>query len=171
MIAGNPFMMPGGPSAAAKQAAAAAATSVGKKGPIRQLIGSVGRWNKKQGISNALATATGAVFVAPMVLDAVVGAGEKFDAFGQEEKLRRAELALAQAQMESASRRKRTQRLVDENLQLLASHAPHAFNELATGMALPQDATVIGGKPREDVLRAVALGMSNGRFRSGEESL
>ena len=58
--------------------------------------------------------------------------------------------------------------MVNVNTEMLARNAPHLFNQIMAGRELPQDATVIGGEPRSDLMREVATQMSQGAFSQGE---
>lgn len=60
------------------------------------------------------------------------------------------------------------QRLVAGNTAMLAQKAPHLFNQIMAGRELPQDATVIGGRPRTDLMQEVAMQMARGQFSPQE---
>jgi len=68
--------------------------------------------------------------------------------------------AMMRARLLSEQRQKRIQALKAENMALLARTKPHLFLELSAGMKLPEDAVVIGGQPRQDLLEQVAEAMS-----------
>lgn len=75
----------------------------------------------------------------------------------------------AQAELNSYARMQRRReeelnRLMQVNTAMLAQRSPELYNQIMAGRRLPQQATVIGGQPREDLLREVARGMSEGRY-------
>ena len=63
-----------------------------------------------------------------------------------------------------AKRDRKVAELMQRNTMLLATQAPHLFNQLMAGRSLPRGATVIGGQPRTDLVEEVAMGMTQGRF-------
>lgn len=82
----------------------------------------------------------------------------------------------AQAELNSYARMQRRReeelnRLMQVNTAMLAQRSPELYNQIMAGRRLPQQATVIGGQPREDLLREVARGMSEGRYGTPEEMM
>lgn len=59
------------------------------------------------------------------------------------------------------------QQLKMQNRMRMMQVAPHLAQSLLAGRELPEDAVVIGGKPRVDLLDQVAEGMSAGAFQQG----
>lgn len=68
--------------------------------------------------------------------------------------------ALMRAQLARQEREKRLARLRAENMAIIARTNPHLFLELSAGQKLPEDAVVIGGQPRQDLLEQVAEAMA-----------
>lgn len=66
-----------------------------------------------------------------------------------------------------AKRMAELQRLTRANTLMLAQNMPHLFNQIMAGRELPEDATVLGGKPRADLMQQVAQDMAMGRFSQG----
>jgi len=79
---------------------------------------------------------------------------------------KRAELEGQRRAAEQATlmRAERVASLMQMNLQRLSQAAPDLYMQIAAGQRLPQGATVLGGRPRTDLLRDVAQGMAEGRF-------
>jgi len=61
-------------------------------------------------------------------------------------------------------RREDHERIVEQNLALMAERAPHLFNTLSAGRRLPKGARVFGGTPRTDLLTEVASRMADGHY-------
>jgi len=70
------------------------------------------------------------------------------------------EMALAQA------KNQRLLRQMAINTSRLASIDPHLYNEVLAGRRLPKGAVMFGGKPREDLMEALAMKMSTGEFKN-----
>lgn len=75
------------------------------------------------------------------------------------------------AEQASLMRAERVANLMQMNLQRLASVAPDLYMQVAAGQRLPQGATVLGGKPRTDLLKQLAMQMSEGRFGGQDPDL
>ena len=67
-----------------------------------------------------------------------------------------------------ARKEQELQRLQAVNTQRLATLAPHLFNQIMAGRELPEDAVVIGGQPRTDILQEITRQMSQGAFTPQE---
>lgn len=61
-------------------------------------------------------------------------------------------------------RRQELNSLIQQNMALLSQQSPDLAQQLMAGYVLPEDATVIGGQPRMDLLRSVATRMASGEF-------
>ena len=61
-------------------------------------------------------------------------------------------------------RRQQMDTLIRQNMALLSQQSPSLAQQLMAGTVLPEDATVIGGQPRTDLLRSVAARMTMGEF-------
>ena len=59
--------------------------------------------------------------------------------------------------------RREIERLKAENLARLARVRPDVYNRVMAGMDLPDEATVIGGRPRTDLADMLAEAMAGGR--------
>lgn len=55
---------------------------------------------------------------------------------------------------------------IARNEEIIAQIAPHAYMQMMTGHRLPKGAVVLGGTPRHDIVRELAMGMSDGSFTS-----
>jgi hypothetical protein len=60
------------------------------------------------------------------------------------------------------ARMDRLRRDAMRNAARLAAANPQLYNEIMAGMQLPQDAWVIGGQPRTDLLEELAYDMATG---------
>jgi len=60
---------------------------------------------------------------------------------------------------------------VANNATLLASTAPHLYNQIMAGRRLPQGATVLGGMPRTDLLEELAFRMAQGQLSSASPEM
>ena len=102
---------------------------------------------------------------APWLLDMAAGPLMKYGMQGQ---LLDRDLQLQQAQTQGAAIRARHRQqlnaLVQQNMALLSQQSPALAQQLMAGYVLPEDATVIGGQPRMDLLRNVATRMASGEF-------
>lgn len=67
-----------------------------------------------------------------------------------------------------ARKEQELRRLQAVNTQRLATLAPHLFNQIMAGRELPEDAVVIGGQPRTDILQEITRQMSQGAFTPQE---
>jgi hypothetical protein len=94
----------------------------------------------------------------------------------QEFNLRDAKTAYAQTKRLLAQKRKEQYDLhllrqeTAQNAAILASTAPHLYNQILAGRRLPKGATVLGGAPRTDLLEELAYRMTQGEFASGSPS-
>lgn len=68
------------------------------------------------------------------------------------------------AQAAAAERQRRFRLLQAQNTQLLFQNAPHLAAQIMAGRELPEDAVVIGGQPRVDLLQDVAAKMTSGHY-------
>ena len=66
--------------------------------------------------------------------------------------------------MTSQARQEEIRRNMAMSVQNLASVSPNLFNSIMAGRKVPQDAVVLGGNPRTDLLEEVAMGMAQGDF-------
>lgn len=80
----------------------------------------------------------------------------------QREQIRAAEQLLTMSQQ-------RTQRLIEEAMILMATKAPHLFNESAAGRRLPRGATVVGGQPQMDILGQIAGRLASGEYMKADD--
>lgn len=69
-----------------------------------------------------------------------------------------------QQMLEQQRRAKEMARRSAENSVRLAALNPQLFQELAVGRQLPQQATVVGGRPRTDLLEEISMQMAMGGF-------
>ena len=60
---------------------------------------------------------------------------------------------------------------VANNATMLASTAPHLYNQIMAGRRLPQGATVLGGMPRADLLEELAFRMAQGQLSSASPEM
>lgn len=97
------------------------------------------------------------------VSDAISG-GDLNRTVGEEEAARR-------LSMQAYFKQKRLERSMAGNLAALANSRPDIYAQLAAGRRLPKGSTVIGGRPREDILNEVALAMSEGAFQPNDDPL
>lgn len=140
--------------------------------PIKAAAKKGGKWGKiAKGAGKYWWALPFALEGAGYVKDAVkkgFGVGEKF--FDGKSAL---DEFLGQKRQEQAyddHQRKRAealQQLKVQNRMRMMQVAPHLAQSLLAGRELPEDAVVIGGKPRVDLLDQVAEGMSNGAFQQG----
>jgi hypothetical protein len=85
------------------------------------------------------------------------------NALSMEDDFRRTQsLAIASRMMEE--RRRRERELTAGNVTRLMTMNPVLAQELLAGQSLPVGATVVGGKPRVDVLEEVARQMGEGNY-------
>lgn len=80
----------------------------------------------------------------------------------QREQIRAAEQLMMMSQQ-------RTQRLTEEAMILMATKAPHLFNESAAGRRLPRGATVVGGQPQMDILGQIAGRLASGEYMKADD--
>lgn len=59
----------------------------------------------------------------------------------------------------------RMQKAIADNTQRLAQSAPDLYSSVMAGQRLPKGSVVLGGRPREDLMRQLAASMDSGRFR------
>jgi len=166
----SPIGPPESPTRIARKGRVAAGRAV-QASPAGRL-GAIGK--KMLGSPLKMGLAGAALGVANMVgPDLYKGARESLG-FNEDKKTRQLkEMLDATEAIERFGRiQKRRQRdletMVNVNTEMLARNAPHLFNQIMAGRELPQDATVIGGEPRSDLMREVATQMSQGAFSQGE---
>lgn len=133
------------------------------------LPGLAGKALKKVGTAGAVGLGIGAI---DLLLDPaasfVEGLGDDLNYGGKVD--RRLERMISgqervdQFERMRAKRDRKVAELMQRNTMLLATQAPHLFNQLMAGRSLPRGATVIGGQPRTDLVEEVAMGMTQGRF-------
>jgi len=80
------------------------------------------------------------------------------------------DLGASQAQGKSAQiadllEQARMQKSLLENTRRLAQSAPDLYSSVMAGQRLPKGSVVLGGRPREDLMRQLAASMDSGRFR------
>lgn len=68
-------------------------------------------------------------------------------------------------QIASLLEQARMQKSLAENTRRLAQSAPDLYSSVMAGQRLPKGSVVLGGRPREDLMRQLAASMDSGRFR------
>lgn len=168
----GPEMAMGGEAAAGAGAAESLAAKVGgaaakSKGGLG-LLGKIGGWPTVAAMALPL--------VAEHLPGIVDGAKDRFGPLlGHDfaaDKLQRVLDAQDQISRFTRAQQRRQQdleQLVNVNTQMLAQNAPQLFNQIMAGRELPDGATVIGGQPRTDLMREVAMQMSQGGFQQQQQ--
>lgn len=59
----------------------------------------------------------------------------------------------------------RMEKTIRENTMRLAQSAPDLYSSVMAGQRLPKGSVVLGGRPREDLMRQLAASMDSGQFR------
>ena len=59
----------------------------------------------------------------------------------------------------------RMEKTIRENAMRLAQSAPDLYSSVRAGQRLPKGSVVLGGRPREDLMRQLAASMDSGQFR------
>jgi len=59
----------------------------------------------------------------------------------------------------------RMEKTIRENAMRLAQSAPDLYSSVMAGQRLPKGSVVLGGRPREDLMRQLAASMDSGQFR------
>jgi len=69
------------------------------------------------------------------------------------------------AQIADFMEQARLEKSFEQNKQRLAQSAPDLYSSVMAGQRLPKGSVVLGGRPREDLMRQLAASMDSGRFR------
>ena len=69
------------------------------------------------------------------------------------------------AQIADFMEQARLERSYEQNKQRLAQSAPDLYSSVMAGQRLPKGSVVLGGRPREDLMRQLAASMDSGRYK------
>ena len=82
-----------------------------------------------------------------------------------EESIVRAERDAKSTKIAQLLKQAREEKALGENKQRLAQSAPDLYSAVMAGQRLPKGSVVLGGRPREDLMRQLAASMDSGRYR------
>ena len=82
-----------------------------------------------------------------------------------EESIVRAERDAKSTKVAQLLKQAREEKALGENKQRLAQSAPDLYSAVMAGQRLPKGSVVLGGRPREDLMRQLAASMDSGRYR------
>ena len=82
-----------------------------------------------------------------------------------EESIVRAERDAKSTKIAQLLTQAREEKALGENKQRLAQSAPDLYSAVMAGQRLPKGSVVLGGRPREDLMRQLAASMDSGRYR------
>ena len=82
-----------------------------------------------------------------------------------EESIIRAERDAKSTKVAQLLKQAREEKALGENKQRLAQSAPDLYSAVMAGQRLPKGSVVLGGRPREDLMRQLAASMDSGRYR------
>lgn len=82
-----------------------------------------------------------------------------------EESIVRAERDAKSTKVAQLLKQAREEKALIENKQRLAQSAPDLYSAVMAGQRLPKGSVVLGGRPREDLMRQLAASMDSGRYR------
>lgn len=81
-----------------------------------------------------------------------------------EDKLRQAEAQAKSEKIGKLMEQARVEEAIRQNQARLAQVAPDVYTSVMAGRRVPKGSVVLGGRPRQDLMRELAASMGSGRF-------
>lgn len=82
-----------------------------------------------------------------------------------EQSVKNAEIQARSQKIAALLKQSREEQSLNENQKRLAQSAPDLYTSVMAGQRVPKGSVVLGGRPREDLMRQLAASMDSGRYK------
>lgn len=82
-----------------------------------------------------------------------------------EQSVKNAEIQARSQKIAALLKQSREEQSLNENQKRLAQSSPDLYTSVMAGQRVPKGSVVLGGRPREDLMRQLAASMDSGRYK------